>query len=124
MNLKLTFVISLIFLFFTSITAFPTLGVLLLILLAYNYKIVCVLSLLGLTYNIGKIVKYYYERSRYTHTDMENSEYESVSDVEIGDGFEYSKKDDYVDFTFKNIKDVDGRQVNRLKFMREKFFKD
>lgn len=122
MNLQLTIAFTSILLFFALITAFPTLGVLILILLAYNYKVVCMLSILGLTYNIGKIVKYYYERSRQAYTNVEDIK--PVTDVEIGDGFEYSKKDGYIDFTFRNVKDIDGRQLDRLKFMREKFFKD
>lgn len=130
MSLKRNTIFASISLFFTIITIFPTLGLLLAILLVYNYKIIFVISLLGLTYNIGKIVKYYYDKQtspieKELSRIHDNDEViESIEHVEIGDGFQYSRKDDVVNFTFRNVRDSDGRQVARLKFMRKQFFKD
>jgi hypothetical protein len=51
---------------------------------------------------------------------VDNEEQEEWVD---GEGYRYYIKDDEITFQFRNIKE-DGRQLSRLIFMREKFFKD
>lgn len=127
MNIKLMIVFASISTFFMFITLFPTIGILFGLFIAYFYKQVCILSLLCFTYFIGKIVKYYYDntnKSKLQGLSDDVSSTETIEYGEITDRFSYIRKDGKFDFTFRNVRDEDGRQIDRLKFMREKFFKD
>lgn len=77
-------------------------------------------------WNIAKLVESAYRR--YLDEDKREQPQSVVSGKEVewveGEGYSYYIKDDEITFQFRNIKDHDGRQLNRLKFMREKFFKD
>lgn len=89
-------------------------------------KYVSILACIVFAWNIAKIVESGYRRfldgnkSR-QHKFMDTQEQKEWVE---GEGYSYYIKDDEITFQFRNIKDHDARQLSRLIFMREKFFKD
>ena len=91
-----------------------------LVLTAYNVYVAGFFCLV-FAWNIAKLVELLYANSTKDTPDEPRTTYQESE----GDGrYEYEVNDGRITFTFKDIKDHDGRQLSRLKFMREKFFKD
>lgn len=90
------------------------------ILTVYNKTVSAVFCLL-FAINIANLVE-----SLYANRSKNKTEGNENSDRQVfeGDGYSYFIENGQVTFTFECVEDCDGRQLNRLKFMREKFFKD
>jgi hypothetical protein len=69
-------------------------------------------------YNIARTVESIHEARN------NNNAIHEARDEHVGSGYSYYTEDDKVTFTFRDISDKDGRQIARLKFMREKFFEE
>lgn len=102
------------------IYALPNLALFFGIALAFYSKYVSLVFCMIFAWNIAKMVESMYGKSRDTNEDKKDNETDWVH----GQGFSYTVKDDKVTFTFRDIPNQDGRQLSRLKFMREKFFKN
>lgn len=76
--------------------------------------------ILVFTYNIARMVESIHEHK----TTSDNNATHQTADEVVGDGYSYIVEDDKVTFTFRDIRCQDGRQIARLKFMREKFFEE
>ncbi len=106
---------------------FPTLVIYISILLAFIGKYISAIACIVFAWNIAKLVELGY---RGLLNEDKSSQHEQVVDDEEeikwldGQGYSYYIKDNEIFFQFRNIKDRDGRQLNRLIFMREKYFKD
>lgn len=114
--------VLLAFLFFalSIIFAAPTLTFLSLAA-AYIYgKWLCALFTFLFAWHVAKLVELGYERYRVQNNESSENTVETIQ----GEGYHYHVEDGKITFTFTGIPDDDGRQVSRLKFMREKFFKD
>lgn len=85
------------------------------------------IACLVFAWNIAKIVesayKEYINDKPATGNHIKQLDHREQKEWVHGEGYSYYIKDDEITFQFRNIKD-DGRQVSRLIFMREKFFKD
>lgn len=106
----------------TTIYMFPNIAVLAVLSTVAYAEYTRLLLMLIMSWNIAKLVQYGYDtyRSRYT----EESTHDVDAEKHEHPKYSYSVEHDKITFTFKDIVDHDGRQLSRLKFMREKFFKD
>jgi hypothetical protein len=80
------------------------------------------LLILIMSWNIAKLVQYGYDNYRSRNTNKGTQDVDKQ--VHEYRKYSYSIEHDKITFTFKDIVDHDGRQLGRLKFIREKFFKD
>ena len=109
------FVIVLSFIF-ALLYSFPTIAMMFGIALSLYSEYVSALFCMVLAYNLSKLVKYEHDKNK--------DKCPEKTDWLHGRGFSYTVKDDKVTFTFRGIQDTDGRQVSRLKFIRDQFFKE
>lgn len=121
-----TMIITIVSLFFSIFFIFPNLVLFLGIAAAVYNKYIAAIFCLIFTYNIAKLVesKYNKYKEKKNADSTENADNEFGRITESNDRYGYEIVDDNITFTFRNIKDKDGRQLSRLKFMRDKFFKD
>lgn len=97
-------------LFMAGLFAFPNMAFFIMFFFAYFSEYVSAVFCLIFAYNVAKFVQSKYERSLDKTVDKRDT------------GFYYKTTGDNLHFTFV-IRDNDSRQLNRLKFMREKYFK-
>lgn len=120
MNNYIRMGLSVLFLFLSIIYSIPNLALMFGVILTVYNKIVAAVFCLGFAFCVAKSVQSLYDKSRDENINNEKPERE----IFRGEGYYYSIEDDQITFTFEGVEDFDGRQLNRLKFMREKFFKD
>lgn len=90
------------------------------ILTVYN-KIVSAAFCMMFAITVGNLVQSLYENISKNKTGDNGK---ADGQIFEGHGYSYFIEDGQITFTFECVEDHDGRQLNRLKFMREKFFKD
>lgn len=110
-------VIAIISLILSIIFVFPTLILVLGFVAAVYAKFISGIFCFVFAYNIAKYVESKYKKFLEIKKEPGEEFYED-------DRIRYTIIDDTITFTFKAIKGEDGRQLSRLKFMRENFFKD
>lgn len=76
-------------------------------------KLLSLIFTLVFAYNIAKLVELGYRN----HIDKQE---EVITEKKK---YDYSINGDEIDFTFYGVKDHDGRQLDKLKFIRKQFFK-
>jgi hypothetical protein len=126
--------IAVIAFIFATIYALPNVALMFAVSTVFISKYISLIACFIFAWNIAKIVesayKEYLDDTKRKDDDADvRDEVESMDTREQkewveGEGYSYYIEDDEITFQFRNIKDHDGRQLNRLKFMREKFFKD
>lgn len=117
---------AIVSLFFAILFISPTIILFLGIAAATYNKYISAIFCLIFAYNIAKLVesKYNKYREEKNADSTEDADNEHRGNSESNERFRYEVVDDNITFTFRNIKDKDGRQLSRLKFMRDQFFKD
>lgn len=113
--------------FFATIYALPNLALMFAIATILINKWISAIACLIFAWHTAKLVESAYRRflndDKPVRNDGEQLDNTEQKEWIHGEGYSYYIENDEITFQFRDIKD-DGRQVARLIFMREKFFKD